>query len=83
VTVPTRLATPSTMLLKVPNGPPHPDHVATMIARMRGTRDEYVAVAFDAEEAATFGRKLLDWASRADPVTAVNAVGVVLRESGR
>lgn len=72
------------MWLEVPPGPPQPSHLASITAEYRdkGVK-RLMRVAFDAEEAATLGRRLLDWASRADIVTAVNAVGAVQREDGR
>lgn len=83
MSTPTRVATPASLLLKIPNGPPHPDHLATMLTDVRGSRGGTVAVAFNPEEAAQLGRRLLDWAGRADPVTAVEAVGHVMRGDGR
>lgn len=67
------------MWLNTSPGPPSPGQTATLHAQLVGKPAQTIAVTFDPEEAAAVGRRLLDWASRADIVTAVNAVGAVLR----
>lgn len=67
------------MWLNIPPGPPHARQEATLFAEFTDKAGGKVGVLFDPEEAAAVGRRLLDWASRADIVTAVNAVGAVLR----
>jgi hypothetical protein len=69
--------------LEVPKGPPQPGHRAAITADIRGKRTDQVRVEFDPEEAAAIGRRLLDWAARADVVAAVNAVGGVMWERNR
>ena len=69
--------------IETPQGPPYKTDRAVVTALIRGKRDDRVQVEFSPEEAAAIGRRLLDWASRADIVTAVQAVGTVIWERNR
>lgn len=80
---PTGKASPVHMWLTLPNAPLQPGHSATLHVNMYDDPDRQVAVVFTPEEAAALGCRLTDFAFRADAVTAVNAVGAVLRADRR
>lgn len=71
------------MWLSIPPGAPHPKQTATLHAQLVSKPGQTIAVTFDPEEAATLGRRLLDFAGRADVVTAVSAVGTVMQQDRR
>jgi hypothetical protein len=69
--------------LNTTNPPAKPTDMAWIAASIVGHPGEKVMVHFNPATAAALGRRLLDWASSADPVTAVEAVGSVIRGDGR
>lgn len=67
--------------LNVPPGPPHAKQEAILYVDFADKAGGKAAVLFDPEDAATIGKRLLDFAGRADVVTAVRAVGAVMHEN--